>query len=142
MAAALDLDVTGGEQDCCSQWRRMLALRAVDVVQPDVCYVGGFTRAWRSPAWRPPAGLPCTPHSANLSLVTVFTQHLHVAIPNAGPYLELSIEGPDYYPWQYDLFDPPITVRDGRLPAPSAPGWGIEPNPRWLAAATHRESTV
>ncbi len=46
VAAALDLDVTGGEQDCFLwQWRRMVELRAVDVVQPDVCYVGGFTRA-------------------------------------------------------------------------------------------------
>ena len=46
VAAALDLNVAGGEQDCFLwQWRRMVALRAVDVVQPDVCYVGGFTRA-------------------------------------------------------------------------------------------------
>ena len=35
----------------------------------------------------------CTPHAANLSLVTMCTMHLLKAIPNAGPYLELSIEG-------------------------------------------------
>jgi len=40
VTAALDLDVTGGEQDCLlSTWRRMLGLRAVDVAQPDVCYL-------------------------------------------------------------------------------------------------------
>ena len=143
VTAALDLQVTGGEQDCfLYQWRRMLELRAVDVVQPDVCYVGGFTRALAVARMAAAAGLPCAPHSANLSLVTVFAQHLMCAVPNAGPHLELSIEGADYYPWQYDLFDPPIRVRDGRLPAPSAPGWGIEPNPRWLAAATHRVSRI
>ena len=142
VTAALDLHVAGGEQDCfLHQWRRMVELRAVDVVQPDVCYVGGFTRALAVARMAAAAGLPCVPHSANLSLVTVFAQHLLCAVPNAGPYLELAIEGPEYYSWQYGLFDPPITVRDGLIPAPSGPGWGIEPNPRWLAAAAHRESS-
>ena len=141
VAAALDLNVAGGEQDCFLwQWRRMLLLRAVDVVQPDVCYVGGFTRALAAAGMAAEAGLPCVPHSANLSLVTTFAQHLLCAIPNAGPYLELSIEGPEYYPWQYDLYDPPLAIGDGRLAAPNGPGWGVEVNPRWLAAATHRET--
>jgi L-alanine-DL-glutamate epimerase-like enolase superfamily enzyme len=141
VAAALDLAVAGGEQDCFLwQWRRMVALRAVDVVQPDVCYVGGFTRALAVARMAADAGLACVPHSANLSLVTPFAQHLLCAIPNAGPYLELSIEGPDYYPWQYDLYDPPIAIRDGRLAAPEGPGWGVEVNPRWLAAAARRET--
>ncbi len=87
-------------------------------------------------------GLPCTPHSANLSLVTVFAQHLLCAIPNPGPYLELSIEGPDYYPWQDGLFDPPIVIDAGRLAAPQSPGWGVEINPHWLAAAAHRVSSI
>ena len=30
--------------------------------------------------------------------MTVFTLHLMGAIENAGPYVEYSIEGPDYYP--------------------------------------------
>jgi hypothetical protein len=48
VAAALDLDVTGGEQDCLlTTWRSMFALRAVDVAQPDVCNLGGFTRTLR-----------------------------------------------------------------------------------------------
>ena len=39
------------------------------------------------------AGLPITPHSANLGLVTLFTMHLLRAIEGAGKYLEFSIEG-------------------------------------------------
>ena len=74
VAAALDVDVTGGEQDCMlGQWRRMLELRAVDVVQPDVAYVGGFTRALAVARMAAEAGVPCTPHAANLSLIPVFT---------------------------------------------------------------------
>jgi L-alanine-DL-glutamate epimerase-like enolase superfamily enzyme len=140
VAAALDLDVAGGEQDCFLwQWRRMVDTHAVDVVQPDVCYVGGFTRALEVAAMAAAAGMQCVPHSANLSMVTVFAVHLLCAVPNAGPYVELSIEGPDYYPWQYGLFDPRcVHVSGGRLPAPEGPGWGVEPNPRWLERAAHR----
>jgi L-alanine-DL-glutamate epimerase-like enolase superfamily enzyme len=143
VAAALDLAVAGGEQDCIlAQWRRIVELRAVDVVQPDVCYVGGLTRALAVARMAAAAGMPCVPHAANLSLVTVFAQHLLCAIPNAGPYLELSIEGPGYYPWQYDLFDPPVEITAGTLAAPAGPGWGVELNPRWLAAADRRESRL
>lgn len=137
--AALELDVAGGEQDCFMwQWRRIVGLPSVDIVQPDVCYVGGFTRALAVAGLAVEAGLPCVPHSANLSLVTQFAQHLMCTIPNAGAYLEFSIEGSEYYPWQYELFDPPPVVRDGMLPAPTGPGWGVEVNPAWLAAAAHR----
>ena len=49
----------------------------------------------------------------------MFTMHLLGAIPNAGKYLEFSIEGSDYYPWQDGLFrnDPyTITRRQGDDP--------------------------
>ena len=93
----------------------MIEMRAVDVVQPDVCYLGGLTRTLRVVPWRRRAGLPVTPHSANLSLVTVFTLHLMGAIEGAGPYVEFSIEGADYYPWQDGLFTPALVARDGKV---------------------------
>ncbi|MEO8132896.1 MAG: mandelate racemase/muconate lactonizing enzyme family protein [Betaproteobacteria bacterium] len=141
---ALALDVTGGEQDCSlPTWRRMIAMRAVDVVQPDICYVGGIVRALRVAKMAAAAGLPCTPHSANLSMVTLFTMHLLGAIPNAGKYLELSIEGADYYPWQDGLFvESPYGVTDGQVTIPSAPGWGVEINPEWLAASQYQISSA
>ena len=77
VADALSIDVTGGEQDCSLPvWRRMIEMRAVDVVQPDILYVGGIVRALKVAEMAAAAGLPVTPHSANLSLVTLFTMHL------------------------------------------------------------------
>jgi L-alanine-DL-glutamate epimerase-like enolase superfamily enzyme len=138
VAAALDLPVAGGEQDVClAQWRRMIAMRAVDIVQPDVCYVGGLARALRVARMAADAQRPCTPHSANLSMVTVFTLHLLAAIPNAGPHLEFTIEPTT---WTKDLYDPPLEVRDGHVPVPQGPGWGVTVNPAWLAAADSRIS--
>jgi L-alanine-DL-glutamate epimerase-like enolase superfamily enzyme len=138
---ALDLDVTGGEQDWdLGVWRRMTATRAVDVVQPDVCYVGGLTRALRVAALAEAAGLPCTPHSANHSLVLVFTLHLLASIANAGPYVELSIEPDDDYPWQAGMYEPRPRVVDGSVEVPSAPGWGVDISAEWLSRCEHRVS--
>jgi L-alanine-DL-glutamate epimerase-like enolase superfamily enzyme len=139
---ALDLDVTGGEQDWdLATWRRMIDTRAVDVVQPDVMYMGGLSRTMAVTAMAAAAGLPCTPHSANLSLVTICTMHLLGAIANPGKYLEFSIEGADYYPWQQGLFlGDPFAIRDGQVTIPSAPGWGVEINPAWLARSVHQFS--
>jgi L-alanine-DL-glutamate epimerase-like enolase superfamily enzyme len=141
---ALTLDVTGGEQDWdLSTWARMIEMRAVDIVQPDVMYMGGLSRTLQVAAMAAQAGLPCTPHSANLSLVTICTMHLLGAIPNAGKYLEFSIEGADYYPWQENLFlGDPFAITDGKASIPAGPGWGVEVNPEWLQTASYQVSEV
>jgi L-alanine-DL-glutamate epimerase-like enolase superfamily enzyme len=105
--------------------------------------MGGLARTLQVVRMAAAAGLPCTPHSANLSLVTLCTMHLLGAIPNPGKYLELSIEGADYYPWQQGLFrNDPYTVVDGHVTIPSAPGWGVDINPAWIEKAAYRRSSL
>ena len=42
---ALDIDVSGGEQDCDFRiWRDMIDRKIVNIFQPDVMYMGGLTR--------------------------------------------------------------------------------------------------
>ncbi len=141
---ALSIDVTGGEQDCdIPTWRRMMEMHAVDIIQPDVCYLGGMTRTLRVAQMGADMGYPCTPHCANHSLVTLFTMHLLRAIPNAGKYLEFSIEGADYYPWQQDLYvRSPYDIVDGHATVTDAPGWGVEINPHWLDKAGYQISEL
>lgn len=94
VAAALAMHVAGGEQDNdLAQWRRMIRMNAVDILQPDLCYIGGFTRAWRVAAMGAAASKRVVPHSSHLSLVTLFSLHFMAAIPNAGPFVEFTIEG-------------------------------------------------
>jgi L-alanine-DL-glutamate epimerase-like enolase superfamily enzyme len=139
---ALTVAVTGGEQDCeLATWRRICGERIVDIVQPDVLYVGGIGRTLRVARMAQERGLPVTPHAANLGLVTLFTMHLLPALPNAGKYLEFSIEEADYYPWQYGLFrSDPYKVVDGCVTVPAEPGWGVEMDPEWLARSTYQAS--
>lgn len=140
----LDIDVTGGEQDCdLPTWKRMIDMRAVDIVQPDILYIGGISRTLRVVEMAMKANLPVTPHCANWSLVTLFTMHLLRAIPNAGKYLEFSIEGTDYYPWQQDLYvNFPYDIESGQARVTEAPGWGVEINPEWLAKARYQISEI
>lgn len=142
--AALDLDVAGGEQDCeFSSWQLMLDRRAVDIVQPDVLYLGGIHRTLHVCRMAQGAGLPVTPHAANLGLVTMCTMHLLRAIPNPGNYLEFSIEGADYYPWQQGLFlGDPYFIDDGHAIVTNAPGWGVEVAPDWLERARYQVSEL
>jgi L-alanine-DL-glutamate epimerase-like enolase superfamily enzyme len=142
VADALSLDVTGGEQDCeFTAWERMIEMRAVDIIQPDIMYLGGITRSLHVARLGAKAGLPCTPHSANLSLVTLCTMHFLKAIANPGKYLELSIEGLDYYPWQDGLFvEDPYEVVDGHVEITDRPGWGVDIDPQWLEQAQYKAS--
>ena len=141
---ALELDVTGGEQDCdLPTWQRMIDMKAVDILQPDILYLGGMCRSLRVVEMAKKAALPITPHCANLSLVTLFTMHLLRAIPNAGKYLEFSIEGADYYPWQENLFlENLFEIEDGQARVSEAPGWGCTVNPEWLARSIYQKSEL
>jgi len=65
-------------------------------------------------------------------MVSVFTLHLLGAIPNAGPYVEFSIEPTE---WTKGLYSPELEVRDGHVAIPDAPGWGVTISPAWLDRA-------
>jgi L-alanine-DL-glutamate epimerase-like enolase superfamily enzyme len=138
---ALDIEVQGGEQDNdMAQWRRMIAMRAVDIVQPDICYCGGLTRAWRVSKMAEAAGMVTKPHAANVSLVTVFTMHMLAALPKAGE-VEFSIEDAAAITREARaMFDPVLEMREGRAVMPEGPGWGVRIKSEWLAAAERRAS--
>ena len=140
VAAALDMPVAGGEQDNdLAQWRRMLAIGAVDLAQPDIGYIGGLGRMLEVAEMAHAAGLPCTPHTANLSLLTVFGLHAMRVLPNPFPFLEYSIEETA---WTDGLYEPAPRVVDGAVAVPAGPGWGVEVSEGWLASAAREESRL
>lgn len=142
--ADLNIDVTGGEQDWdFNVWNLIVERNVVDILQPDIMYMGGLTRTLELCRLAHVNGFTVTHHSANLSLVTMATMHFLGSIPNAGKYLELSIEGLDYYPWQRNLFlGDPFAVVGGKVQIPDSQGWGVEINPSWLAGADRENSSI
>ncbi len=139
VAAALKMNVAGGEQDNdLAQWRRMIRKNAVDILQPDLCYVGGFTRAWRVAKMGQKASKLVVPHSSHLAPITLFSLHFMAAIPNAGPVVEFSIEEDANAGEQ--LYSPALKVVDGKVKIPDDPGWGMKINPAWIAKAAYLKS--
>ena len=59
------------------------------------------------------------------------------AIPNAGPFVEFTIEGDMN---DETFYRPALRVEDGRVKIPDGPGWGVEINPAWLQKAAYRIS--
>ncbi len=138
---ALDIDISGGEQDNnMIVWDQIIERNVVDIIQPDICYMGGITRTLQVAQRAAKANIPCTLHSANLSLVTLFSAHLMAGISNAGKYVEYSIEGLDYYPWQAGVFTPDYQIENGDLKISDKPGWGIEVDPLWLSLSDYQVS--
>jgi L-alanine-DL-glutamate epimerase-like enolase superfamily enzyme len=138
VADALDIAVSGGEQDTSlPQFHRMVSRRAVDIVQPDICYIGGVSRARKVAVLAEAAGIPCTPHCANASLLQVFTLHLALAMPACIHPQEWSIE---HTPWTDGVFGPLPRVVGGEVAAPQEAGWGVELDEGFLADAERRIS--
>jgi L-alanine-DL-glutamate epimerase-like enolase superfamily enzyme len=140
VANALDMPVAGGEQDNnLAQWRRIFAIGAVDIAQPDIGYIGGLSRMLQVAEMAKAHGKRCTPHTANRSLLTVFGLHAMRIVPNGFPFLEYSIEET---PWTDGLYDPAPQVVDGKVEVPRGPGWGVTIRKDWLDKAAHSKSEL
>ncbi|MFP4354045.1 MAG: mandelate racemase/muconate lactonizing enzyme family protein [Phycisphaerae bacterium] len=138
VSQALDIRVSGGEQDnYMPAWEAMIDTGVVDIVQPDICYLGGICRTLEVARRAAARGLPCVPHSANRTMVTVYALHLMASIEKPQKYLEYSIETT---PWSDNVLTPELEVIDGQLRIPDRPGWGYQPHPDFLARAETRTS--
>ena len=138
VAAALDIAVAGGEQDQqLEQFHRMIIGRVVDIVQPDIGYIGGILRARKVALMAEAAGIPCTPHCANTSLLQIFTLHLAACSPSAHQPQEWSIEDVG---WVKNVFDGLPKVSGGVVELSRAPGWGVTINQDYLAQCQSRTS--
>jgi L-alanine-DL-glutamate epimerase-like enolase superfamily enzyme len=132
VADALTIPVTGGEQEY-SDWRFrwMVANRGVDIVQPDLHYYGGMVRSVRVARMADLAGMPTTVHISG-GFGFVYMLHFVSAIRDAGRYQEYKLGAEKYGSW----FDPPITIKDGKMTVPGGPGVGIKDLKGLLQGAT------
>jgi L-alanine-DL-glutamate epimerase-like enolase superfamily enzyme len=122
VADTLKIPVAGGEQES-SHWRFrwMIANRGVDIVQPDLHYYGGMIRSVRVARMAALAKIPTTVHISG-GFGFVYMLHFASCVPDIGRYQEYKLGTGKYGTW----FDPPITVKDGKMTVPSGPGVGIK----------------
>ena len=122
VADALTIPVAGGEQEY-SDWRFrwMIANRGVDIVQPDLHYYGGMIRSVRVARMAQVAKIPTTIHISG-GFGFVYMLHFASCVPDIGRYQEYKLGTEKFGSW----FDPPITVKDGKMSVPSGAGVGIK----------------
>ena len=89
---------------------------AVDVLQPDVCLIGGFTEAMRVGVMADAHGLAVAPH-----FMTNLHIHLATALPGA-VYVE-------YYPVRDDLLEHGGESAGGKILVPDRPGHDVSFTP-------------
>jgi L-alanine-DL-glutamate epimerase-like enolase superfamily enzyme len=136
VADALTMPVAGGEQDTSlPRFRWMARERAVDILQPDVNYNGGFIRTARVARVAAAAGLPITPHSPSTGPGEAYVVHFAACTPNVGPFQEYNAA-----PQKPDArFSPSLEVKNGAIAVPAGPGLGIEIDPEVLRSAVKVE---
>ncbi|MBZ0293843.1 MAG: mandelate racemase/muconate lactonizing enzyme family protein [Anaerolineae bacterium] len=141
VSAALDIPVAGGEQDnSLHQFARMIDERVVDIVQPDIGYIGGVGRAKQVADMAHRAGMPCTLHCANQSMLQVFTAHVVASSPACYQYQEYRLG--EHFPWAQEIYEPALEVVDGMITVPDRPGWGIHLLPEFIQRAQSRVSAL
>ena len=139
VAAALDIPVGVGEQEFSLQnLRRMINDGMVDIIQPDVGYVGGITRARQVAEMADLAGIPCIPHSSGRSLTAIFTAHLVTAMPACSHFHEWTIEDAS----AMHVYEPFPVAHDGQITLSDQPGWGVEVSSTALAQMERQVSEL
>jgi len=122
VADAVSVPVAGGEQETSARrFRWMVRQGAVQVVQPDLHYNGGFIRAARVARVAAAAGLTIVPHMSGGGLGYVDVLHFVSCTPNAGKFHEYKGGIERTGEW----YDPPLKLTDGAINVPTGPGLGL-----------------
>lgn len=117
------LPIAGNENESgLDAFRRLIASGGVDYVQFDPVVSGGLTEGRKIAALAEAFHLPVTIHHSNSAVSMLANIHLAAALPNCD-----SIEYHMIHRWMFDQAPPGLlTVKDGILTAPEAPGLGID----------------
>ena len=130
---ALKIPIAFGECDssfAMFQW--LIDNRAMDIVQPDLNYNGGFIRSARVARMAAKAGMVITPHNTQTGVEGCNILQFASAIPNCGPYMEWVYRGKDN---NESWFSPHLVVKGGKVQVPQGPGLGIALDESYVAKA-------
>ena len=109
----------------------MIGMRAVDIVQPDLHYGGGYIRATKVARMAAAAGMTVVPHMSGGGLGYLDVVHFASFTPNIGPFMEF--KGNAELPVACETSS--LRCEEGRVRCPSGHGFGVEIDPAFVRAA-------
>ena len=123
--ASTHIPIAAGESEFTSfDIHDLLQIRAIDVIQPDAAIIGGISEAMRVSHLASVHQVELAPHCWGSAFS--FMAGLTVAFASASAtIIEFSLGG---NPMMYELVNEQISVINGEIAAPSAPGLGVTPN--------------
>jgi len=126
VAEALDLQIAGYESEqSLFGYRELIVRQAVDIVQPDPTWVGGFSEAKKIAHLAEAYGMLCIPHSINSAVSIKVNSHFIASISNS-QMIELDR---NFNPLRDELLLDPIEIDpEGYLHLSEKPGFGIDFN--------------
>jgi galactonate dehydratase len=125
LADHVDIPLASGECNYTKyEFRNLINIQALDIVQPDVCVCGGIMEMKKIAAMAEAQYMMVAPHNPMSPLATAVNVHFAASTPN---FLILEYHAPDSGAYK-DVLKEPIMVRDGYVEIPNKPGWGVELN--------------
>jgi L-alanine-DL-glutamate epimerase-like enolase superfamily enzyme len=103
-------------------FRKLIESRAVDVLQPDLMWVGGLTETLRIAAMAGAYDIPVVPHGSG-----AYSYHFVMSQPQIPfcEYVNTSLAGDKVSPVFGSMFTNEILPVNGQISLSEAPGWGL-----------------
>ncbi len=133
VADGLKLPIALGEQESgLRSFRRIIEQGVARIVQPDLLYFGGLTRAIKVARMAAAAGIECTPHMSGGGLGYLYIAHFASCVPNCGPHQEYKGEGETT---PVECATSSLKSEQGMMKIPSGPGLGVSFDPDFVKRA-------
>ncbi len=113
-------------------FRELIARRAVDIVQPDLCAVGGFSEMLKIIALATAWNLRCIPHVWGTAIGLAANLQLQAAMPHFPTSLNPEESLMEYdrtpNPLRHELIEEEFLMEGTKMPIPFRPGLGVTLN--------------
>ena len=106
------------------EFRDLIVREAADIIQPDICLMGGILEMKKVAAIAEASYVVVAPHNPMGPVATAVNVHFAASTPN---FVVLEYN-PDDRPPRRDLVQEPLVVKNGYIELPAKPGLGIELN--------------
>jgi len=114
LADSLDIPIAIGETlGSRYEFDAYIKSDAADILQPDICRVGGITEMTKVVTMAQVAGRPLAPHHMMESTI-----HVACGVMDSGPI--------EFMPWVSSAFSEPVKIENGQMFPPQKPGLGFE----------------
>ena len=119
-------------------FEELCQLRAITIMQPDLCHCGGIWEGRKIAAMGETAMMGVAPHNPLGPIAGVSALHFDIATPN----VIIQEEMVGAVPWYGEVVQGPIRMVNGSWQIPTAPGLGVEVDERVAAKHPFKQEII